>query len=160
MNRKKTRPTAPISARKPVVRAFIYSLLLADSIGKASLQFRCRASRVQYTSGCQGRRGSGKPRVRQAAQAAGFSEQKAPLDRGRRPGGLFGGPRSAGPGGPAVAVGTVVARCPPHRPVLALLTHTVPASDTDVWRQSARWPLRAHAPAHVTHRSGTVSGTG
>jgi hypothetical protein len=28
-----------------------------------------------------------------------------------------------------VAVGTAVARCPPHRPVLALLTHTVPASD-------------------------------
>jgi len=25
-----------------------------------------------------------------------------------------------------VAVGTPVARCPPHRPVLALLTHTVP----------------------------------
>src|ERR1039458_4030279 len=68
--------------------------------------------------------------------------------------------QGAGPGGPAVAVGTAVAHCPPHRPVLALLTHTVPASDTDVWRQSARWPLRAHAPAHVTHRSGTVSGTG
>jgi hypothetical protein len=25
-----------------------------------------------------------------------------------------------------VAVGTAIARCPPHRPVLALLTHTVP----------------------------------
>src|ERR1039457_4800622 len=48
--------------------------------------------------------------------------------------------RRAGPGGPAVAVGTAVAHCPPHRPVLALLTHTVPASDTDVWRQSVRWP--------------------
>ena len=29
----------------------------------------------------------------------------------------------------AVAVGTAVARCPPHRPVLALLTHTVPTLD-------------------------------
>jgi len=28
-----------------------------------------------------------------------------------------------------VAVGTAVTRCPPHRPVLALLTHTVPTSD-------------------------------
>ncbi|MGI8743629.1 MAG: hypothetical protein ACR2NN_13865, partial [Bryobacteraceae bacterium] len=30
-----------------------------------------------------------------------------------------------------VAVGTAIAARPPHRPVLALLTHTVPASD--VW---------------------------
>jgi hypothetical protein len=29
----------------------------------------------------------------------------------------------------SVAVGTAVTRCPPHRPVLALLTHTVPTSD-------------------------------
>src|SRR5713226_8977476 len=36
-----------------------------------------------------------------------------------------------------VAVGTAVTRCPPHRPVLALLVHTVPT--LDVWRRSARW---------------------
>ena len=34
-----------------------------------------------------------------------------------------------------VAVGTAVTRCPPHRPVLALLTHTVPTSN--VWPQTA-----------------------
>ena len=34
-----------------------------------------------------------------------------------------------------VAVGTAVARCPPHRPVLARLVHTVPT--LDVWRRSA-----------------------
>ena len=28
-----------------------------------------------------------------------------------------------------VAVGTAVTHCPPHRPVLALLTHTVPTLD-------------------------------
>src|SRR3954469_5431227 len=37
----------------------------------------------------------------------------------------------------AVAVGTAVAHCPPHRPVLARLTHTVPILDG--WRQSAYW---------------------
>jgi hypothetical protein len=31
-----------------------------------------------------------------------------------------------------VAVGTAVADCPPHRPVLALLTHTVPTLDVGV----------------------------
>src|SRR5207248_6105164 len=36
-----------------------------------------------------------------------------------------------------VAVGTAVAHCPPHRPVLARLTHTVPTLDR--WRQSACW---------------------
>ena len=41
-----------------------------------------------------------------------------------------------------VAVGTAVTRCPPHRPVLALLTHTVPPLDmfgveahTGIWVQ-------------------------
>src|SRR5438270_12544057 len=38
-------------------------------------------------------------------------------------------------GGRPVAVGTAVACCPPHRPVLALLTHTVPT--LDIWRRSA-----------------------
>src|SRR5437868_15273708 len=53
-----------------------------------------------------------------------------PPDRGRRHVGLcFSRYRRAGPGGPAVAVGTAVTRCPPHRPVLALLTHTVLTSD-------------------------------
>ena len=33
----------------------------------------------------------------------------------------------------AVAAGTAVTRCPPHRPVLALLTHTVPTSDVGVF---------------------------
>ena len=37
---------------------------------------------------------------------------------------------------PPVAVGMPVARHPPHRPVLALLTHTVPTSDA--WPQTAR----------------------
>src|SRR6516164_1397057 len=37
----------------------------------------------------------------------------------------------------AVAVGISVARYPPHRPVLARLTHTVPPLDG--WRQSVRW---------------------
>jgi hypothetical protein len=36
-----------------------------------------------------------------------------------------------------LAVRTAVARCPPHRPVLARLTHTVPT--LDAWRQSVRW---------------------
>src|SRR5215472_3904437 len=36
-----------------------------------------------------------------------------------------------------VAVGTAVARCPPHSPVLAPLVHTVPT--LDVWRRSAHW---------------------
>jgi hypothetical protein len=35
-----------------------------------------------------------------------------------------------------VAVGMPIARHPPHRPVLALLAHTVPT--LDVWRRSAR----------------------
>src|ERR1700730_145455 len=52
------------------------------------------------------------------------------LDRGRRPRRrlflVFWQSRTRGP---AVAVGTAVARCPPHRPVLALLTHTVLTSD-------------------------------
>jgi hypothetical protein len=37
-----------------------------------------------------------------------------------------------------VAVGTSVARCPPHRPVLALLTHTVPTSDVGIFGVEAR----------------------
>src|SRR5215831_14904023 len=35
-----------------------------------------------------------------------------------------------------VAVGTAITERPPHSPVLARLTHTVPA--LDVWRRSAR----------------------
>ena len=45
-------------------------------------------------------------------------------------------------GGRPVAVGTAVACCPPHRPVLALLTHTVPTLDS--WRRSARLRCFAH----------------
>ena len=37
----------------------------------------------------------------------------------------------------SVAVGMPIARHPPHRPVLARLTHTVLTSDT--WRQSVPW---------------------
>ena len=37
-----------------------------------------------------------------------------------------------------VAVGTAVTRCPPHSPVLALLTHTVPTSDMRVLGVKAR----------------------
>src|SRR5438874_2615119 len=44
--------------------------------------------------------------------------------------------------GAIVAVGTAVACCPPHRPVLALLTHTVPTLDS--WRRSARLRCFAH----------------
>src|SRR3989442_11280535 len=36
-----------------------------------------------------------------------------------------------------VAVGTAVTRCPPHRPVLALLTHTVPTSDIGMFSVEA-----------------------
>src|SRR6266542_61128 len=42
--------------------------------------------------------------------------------------------------GPAVAVGTAVARCPPHRPVLALLTHTVLTSD--IWMSRVKAHVR------------------
>src|SRR5262249_28717534 len=38
---------------------------------------------------------------------------------------------------PLVAVGIPIARYPPHRAVLARLTHTVLTSDT--WRQSVQW---------------------
>ena len=41
--------------------------------------------------------------------------------------------KRAGPGGPAVAVGMPVSRHPPHRPVLALLTHTVLTLDLGVF---------------------------
>ena len=50
--------------------------------------------------------------------------------------------RDGRPGGRPVAVGTAVACCPPHRPVLALLTHTVPTLDS--WRRSARLRCFAH----------------
>src|ERR1017187_5352297 len=60
---------------------------------------------------------------------------------------LVGLSRRAGPG--------------PHSPVLALLTHTVPASDTDVWRQSTRWPLRTRAsPCDPQIRHGVRYGLG
>jgi hypothetical protein len=36
-----------------------------------------------------------------------------------------------------VAVGISIARHPPHRPVRALLTHTV--LTLDIWRRSAQW---------------------
>ena len=57
-----------------------------------------------------------------------------------------------------VAVGTAVARCPPHRPVLALLTHTVPTSET-----STPKPFRPHVlPRHYSAPvySGAVSSIG
>jgi len=41
----------------------------------------------------------------------------------------------------SVAVGMPIARHPPHRPVLARLTHTVLTSDA--WRQSVRWDTGA-----------------
>jgi len=59
---------------------------------------------------------------------------------------------------PPVAVGTAVTRCPPHRPVLALLTHTVPTSETDTPK-----PFRLHVlPRHFSAPvfSGTVSSIG
>jgi hypothetical protein len=59
---------------------------------------------------------------------------------------------------PPVAVGTAVIRCPPHRPVLALLTHTVPTSETDTPK-----PFRLHVlPRHFSAPvfSGTVSSIG
>src|SRR5713226_2586499 len=37
----------------------------------------------------------------------------------------------------AVAVGTAVAHCPPHRPVLALLAHTVLTSDSGIFGAEA-----------------------
>jgi hypothetical protein len=39
----------------------------------------------------------------------------------------------------AVAVGISIARHPPHRPVRALLTHTV--LTLDIWRRSAQWDM-------------------
>src|SRR5260370_27414587 len=46
-----------------------------------------------------------------------------------------------------------IARHPPHRPVLALLTHTVPTLDT--WRRSARWDRGVgHRPLVARHRGG------
>src|SRR6516225_10576269 len=42
-----------------------------------------------------------------------------------------------------VAVGTAVAHCPPHRPVLARLAHTVPT--LDVSRRSAHWDRDAES---------------
>src|ERR1039458_432138 len=47
-----------------------------------------------------------------------------------------------------VAVGMPVTRHPPHRPVLALLTHTVLTSD--IWRQTA------HSATGVEPRPGGV----
>ena len=38
-----------------------------------------------------------------------------------------------------VAVGMSIARHPPHRPVRALLTHTV--LTLDIWRRSAQWDM-------------------
>ena len=38
-----------------------------------------------------------------------------------------------------VAVGISIARHPPHRPVRALLTHTV--LTLDIWRRSAQWDM-------------------
>jgi hypothetical protein len=40
-----------------------------------------------------------------------------------------------------VAVGTAVSRCPPHRPVLAQLTHTVLTLDAIRYRKSAFYTL-------------------
>src|ERR1017187_8019876 len=53
---------------------------------------------------------------------------------GRGAGGTRGGALRAGSGsrGDPRSRGTAVAHCPPHRPVLALLTHTVPTLDDDV----------------------------
>src|SRR5215831_2063686 len=57
-----------------------------------------------------------------------------------------------------VAVGTEITRCPPHRPVLALLTHTVLTSDVGVLGVEARirvgmqnlagrdWPASVKSP--------------
>jgi hypothetical protein len=41
-----------------------------------------------------------------------------------------------------VAVGTAVSRCPPHRPVLALLTHTVLTSDVGMLGVKAQVRIR------------------
>src|SRR5213593_3331743 len=68
------------------------------------------------------------------------------------------------PEGRRVAVGMPVARHPPHRSVLALLTHTVPTLDI---APSAQWAsclasfaaFDAHGPARLARYSGSVSGT-
>jgi hypothetical protein len=58
-----------------------------------------------------------------------------------------------------VAVGTAVTRRPPHRPVLALLTHTVPTSEKGMPRSIANpHMLPRHYSAPVF--SGSVSSTG
>ena len=53
-----------------------------------------------------------------------------------------------------VAVGMPVTRHPPHRPVRALLTHTVPTSD--IWRQSLSHTLQPAWPALPTLRPAQV----
>jgi hypothetical protein len=60
-------------------------------------------------------------------------------------------------GRPPVAVGMPVARHPPHRSVLALLTHTVLTLDDATRSQRL---LRVRRAAHVARRTGSVSGTG
>ena len=55
-----------------------------------------------------------------------------------------------------VAVGTAVTRCPPHRPVLALLTHTVPTSHVSV---GARVRMRQQLPIHPCARTRTRQAT-
>ncbi len=62
-----------------------------------------------------------------------------------------------------VAVGTAVARRPPHRSVRAELLHTAPTLDE--WRQSARSDspcvrLHAHRAGRATRRAGSASGAG
>src|SRR6266540_4090385 len=66
--------------------------------------------------------------------------------------------REGRPGGPPGAVGTAVARCPPHRPVLALLTHTVPTLEMST--PGPLWHARTPGPLELPMCSGTVSSIG
>src|SRR6266498_4633339 len=66
--------------------------------------------------------------------------------------------REGRPGGPPGAVGTAVTRCPPHRPVLALLTHTVPTLEMST--PGPLWHARTPGPLELPMCSGTVSSIG
>src|SRR5947199_9623745 len=53
------------------------------------------------------------------------------------------------PEGRRVAVGTAVARCPPHSPVLALLTHTVLTLDLGIFGVEKHSRIRLCCFAHT-----------
>src|ERR1022692_3843930 len=89
-------------------------MLSIMSISRAPRRSRSRACRnsrgeLRSPSGSRGRGGAGGGKPRGGGRGGGSGSRGDPRSRG-----------------------TAVAHCPPHRPVLALLTHTVPTLDDDV----------------------------